>query len=427
VEFHSEVVMKLIVVVFSCLLLVPAVCAQYQADSQSGDLIFYKPMGWELKDSPRGALIVAPLTPPSKAFIALLPATDLQADLPTTFSTAWAGLQRQYRVVRGGQSSPWHSKKGIDGMTASAIVEDRSRAAWVMSVYIGKNGKRAETVLYMSNVAPDSGLGRTTAEILGHVLDSLGFANGPGDPNRELAAKPVPLPKGTGKFNGLYRAIGQIDMNPFMAGTPGNPYKYKVGYKYVVFFPDGRFSEGFPGEGLDQLDEDTAMRRNPVGWGSYQMSGELGRITFLKTDPHDKQPIVWSIREISGGLEVQGDKYYPIERSDGLKLQGTFRRADYKSLSVGARQGITFFPDGRFSDEGVFKAAFVMVRNPISGHDDFDDGAPGRGTYRIENFTLQLNYANGRTKRTSLFIEPGKPRTDVSEIKLNTYSFARVP
>lgn len=424
--------MKLIVVCVSSLFLgllimVPAVSAQYEADSQSGDIIFYKPIGWELKDSPQGALIVAPLTPPSKAFIALLPATDLLTDLPTTFTTAWTGLQRDYRVVRGGQSAPWHSKKGIEGMTASAIVEDRSRADWVMSLYIGKNGNRAETVLYMSNVAPDSDVSHTTVEILGHVLDSLGFANGPGDPNRELAAKPVPLPKGTGKFNGLYRAIGQIDVNPFMAGTPGNPYKYKVGYKYVVFFPDGRFSEGFPGEGLDNLDEDTAMRRSPVGWGTYEMSGEVGRVTFLKTDPSEKQPIVWAIREISGGLEVHGDKYYPMERCDGLKLQGTFRRADYRTLSMGAQQGITFFPDGRFVDEGVFKAAFVMVRNPISGHDDFDDGASGRGTYRIANFTLELNYSNGRTKRTSFFIEPGKPKTDVSEFKLNTYTFARVP
>jgi hypothetical protein len=133
---------------------------------------------------------------------------------------------------------------------------------------------------------------------------------------------------------------------------------------------------------------------------------------------------VWAVREISGGVEIRGDKYYPMDPC-GLTLQGTFRRADYKTLSAGAQQGITFFRDGRFIDDGVLKAAFVMVRNPLNGNYDFDDGAPGRGTYRIANYTLELNYANGRTKRTSFLIEPGKPKTDISQFQLNTYSFAR--
>jgi hypothetical protein len=411
--------------VLSSTLLVPTVSAQYEADSQSGDWIFYKPIGWELKDSPQGTLLVSPLTPPSRALIALLPATDLVTDLRTTFNKAWAGFQNDYRVVQGGQPTSWRTKKGITGITTSAIVADRSRASWLISLYIAQNGNKAETILFMSNVPPNSDLSRTLVEILGHVLDSLGLANGAGDPNRELAAKPVPLAKRTGKFNGLYRAIGQIDTNPFMAGTPGNPYKYKVGYKYVVFLADGRFSEGFPDQGLDQLDEDMEIRRNPVGWGAYEMSGEVGRITFLKTDPTEKEPIVWAMREISGGVEVHGDKYYPMDPCNGLTLQGTFRRADYKTLSAGAQQGITFSRDGRFIDEGVLKAAFVMVRSPISGHYDFDDGAPGRGTYRIANNTLELNYSNGRTKRTSFLIDPGKSKTDVPQFLLNTYSFAR--
>jgi hypothetical protein len=417
--------MKFFLVVLSLLAVVPSVLAQYEADSQSGDWIFYKPIGWELKNSPQGDLIVAPLTPPSKAFIALLPATDLVTDLRTTFNSAWGGMQREYRVVQGGQPTPWRSKKGLAGIATSAMVADHSRANWLISLYIAQNGNKAETVLFMSNVTPNSDLSRTLVDVLGHVLDSLGFANGPGDPNRELAAKPVPLPRASGKFSGLYRAIGQIDTNPFMAGTPGNPYKYKLGYKYVVFLPDGRFSENFPDQGLDQLDEDKEIRRNPVGWGTYEMSGGVGRITFLKTEPTEREPIVWVMREISGGVEIRGDKYYPMEPCNGLTLQGTFRRADYKTLFAGAQQGITFFRDGRFIDEGVLKAASVMVRNPINGNYEFDDGAPGRGTYRIANNTLELNYSNGRTKRTSFLRDPERSKADVTQFQLNTYTFAR--
>jgi hypothetical protein len=65
------------------------------------------------------------------------------------------------------------------------------------------------------------------------------------------------------------------------------------------------------------------------------------------------------------------------------------------------------------------------VRNPINGNYEFDDGAPGRGTYRIANNTLELNYSNGRTKRTSFLLDPEKSKADVAQFQLNTYTFAR--
>ncbi len=109
-----------------------------------------------------------------------------------------------------------------------------------------------------------------------------------------------------------------------------------------------------------------------------------------------------------------------------MRLEGTFRRADYKTLYAGSQQGITFTPDGRFSDEGVFKAAAVMVRQPVGNGYDFDDGAPGSGTYRIANYTLELTYSDRKVKRTSIFLEPGASKTGVREFYLNTYKFARV-
>lgn len=418
--------MKLAIPLLCLLLVVPIAWAQYSADSQSGDFVFYMPRGWTRTESPQGTLLVAPLTAPRKAFIALMPATDLSTDLTALFNSSWSGLLRNYRVVQAQQPSPWHSKKGIDGMDAAAVVKDNTGVAWEIALFVTKNGSKAESVFFMNNSFQEKELNQTLTDVLHQVLDSLGFSGGVGDPNGELAAKPVPLPRGSGKYHGLYRAIGQIDTNPMMAGTPGNPYKYKVGYKYVVFFADGRFKEGFPDQGLDKLDEDTEMRRNPVGWGTYAFQGEIGKVTFLKVLPTDRESIVWMLRDISGGVEVHGDKYYPVDPCDGVKLQGTFRRADYQTLSAGARQGITLSPDGRFVDEGVFKAAFVMVRNPVSGNYDFDDGAAGNGTYRIANNTLELNYSNGRTKRTSFMIEPNKSKTDVASFQLNTYTFARM-
>lgn len=66
------------------------------------------------------------------------------------------------------------------------------------------------------------------------------------------------------------------------------------------------------------------------------------------------------------------------------------------------------------------------MRNPLNGSYDFDDGAPGSGTYRIANYTLQLTYSNQRVKRTSLFLDPGASKVGVREFYLNTWKFARV-
>ena len=227
---------------------------------------------------------------------------------------------------------------------------------------------------------------------------------------------PSALSAGKGRFDGLYRAVVQVvDYH----GAPQAGIKYD----YVVFLPDGGFKEGIAEQGLDGLNEAAEIRRDPVGWGAYEMNGSVGRIVFPPTE-YSREAIVWPIREYPDRLLVNGNEYHLLDKCDDLRLQGTFRRADYKT-TYGARQGIAFTPDGRFVDEGAFKAAGVMVRNR-SGGDDFDDGAPGNGTYRIANYTLELTYSNGRVKRTSFYIEPGTPKTGVREFYLNTWRFARV-
>jgi hypothetical protein len=392
-------------------------------DTQIGDYRFFMPRGWNRVDKPAGTMIVAPLTAPSMAYIALLPAVDLPSTLRAAFDEQWQGFRQQYRIVRGGEIKVQRLPHGFDAFTTRAVAVDQQGVRWQVFVMAAQQGKSLETIMFMSNVG-DPGTSAVLEDVLNRFLESLSF--GPGTRgtaagNRGAAASSeggmaLP-PRSKGRLNGIYRAIGVVNY-----GSGESP---RIGWRYVVFLPDGRFMEGFPDQGMDKLDEDAAIRRNPVGWGSYDLSGERGKITFTVTEPNEK-PIIWDLKEYSDHLSVNGDTYNLLGRVDGLNLEGTFRRADYKSLSPGAQQGITFTPDGQFVDEGVFKAAGVMVRRPGSDADDFDDGAPGRGTYRIANYTLELTYANGVTKRTSLFLEPGAAKTGVREFYLNTYKFARV-
>jgi hypothetical protein len=413
--------MKYLAVALCIFSFIPAVSAQeFEADSQANDFFFYMPRGWNRVERPDSTLLVAPLISPRMAYIALLPPVDLQPDLRTVFDTQWRGFLKDYRLLQGGETASQHSPKGYDSLFTAAVVSDRKRTSWVVFLMVAQNGTHAETLFYMSNVA-DRELASTLQTVLQQVIASIGFVNGAGDPRAAEAAKPVGLPKGKGKLNGIYRGLGTVSYGP--------QGQRIIGGRYVVFFPDGRFMEGFPDQGMDKLNEDTEIRRNPVGWGTYNPSGGPdghGKITFLITDPNEKEPIIWDFKEYADHLQVNRDSYYLLEGCNDLKLEGTFRREDYKTLYAEGKRGIAFTLDGQFVDEGAFAAAGVLVRKPVGTGEDFDDGRPGRGTYRIANYTLELKFSDGRIKRTSIYRDPGASKEKAGDFYLNTYHFTRV-
>jgi hypothetical protein len=68
----------------------------------------------------------------------------------------------------------------------------------------------------------------------------------------------------------------------------------------------------------------------------------------------------------------------------------------------------------------------VVVQYRTTRGYEFDDGAPGTGTYRVKHYSLELTYDNGHTKRAVFYIDPGKASGDVTAFWFNEYLFARV-
>lgn len=407
-----------------CVLLVTAAAtAQDAPDTQVGDFLFKMPIGWNRTQQGDVTYIKPPFGPQGTATLIGLASNNMEGDLQTSFNTLWGGYKSQYRILEGGDIRSEHAPNGYNAFYTRAIASDKSGQRWRVFVMGAQFKSRIETVMFMSNVFSRE-LAETHDRVFNSFLSSLRFtdesadeaAAKAGDAERKTAGAPAAgLPRGKGKFNGIYRAVGQT-------GDPLSPQR-GIAYKYVAFFPDGRFLEKLPEQGLEKLNADQEIRINPVGWGTYEMIGETGRIVFPPSES-SKNPIVWSFKEYSDHLKLGGDDYFLLDPCNGLTLAGTFRRSDYQT-TYGARQGITFNPDGTFVDEGVFKAANVMVRNP-AGNSDFDDGAPGRGTYRIAKYTLELTYSNGRVKRTSFLLDPEMSKTAVTEFFLNTWKFRRV-
>lgn len=411
--------------VFSvCVLALAAgVAAQEAPDTQVGDFLFKMPLGWNRVDQGDMTYIEAPSPPPgTKTFFALA-TNNLEGDLQASFKTLWNGYRSQNQILQGGEIGSQHSPNGYDAFYTAAIAADSQGQRWKVFVLGAQFKNHIETIMFMSNVF-DPELSATYENIFHSFLSSLRFTNESageaaakaGDAARRSAGAPVAgLPRGKGKFNGIYRAVGQT-------GDPLSPQR-GLRYKYVAFFPDGRFMEGIPYQGLEKFNEDIEIRIDPVGWGTYEMVGDVGRIVF-PPDENSKDSTVWTFKEYPDHLKLRGENYILLDRCNGLRLTGTFRLSNYQS-TYSAKQGITFNADGTFVDEGVFKAAGVMVRD-AAGHFDFDDAARGRGAYRIANYTLELTYSHG-VKRTSFFLDPEMPKTAVREFYLNTSKFARVP
>jgi hypothetical protein len=405
------------------LLLTTTLRAQDAPDTQIGDFLFKMPIGWNRTSQGDITYIKPPFGPEGTVTFFALGADNLQSDLRTSFNILWGGFKKQNRILEGGQILAEHSPHGYDALYTRAMVSDTNGRRWKVFVLGAQFKTRIETVMFMTN-AFSHDLAATNEQVFDSFLKSIRFTNeladeaaaNAADAERKASGAPVAgLSRGKGRFDGIYRAVGQT-------GDSLSPQR-GIDYKYVAFFPDGRFLEKLPVEGLDKLNESMEIRIDPVGWGTYEMRGDVGRIVFPPNE-YSKNSIVWPIKEYEDRLKLRGDEYVLLDRCNDIRLQGTFRRSDYKT-TYSARQGIAFTPDGRFVDEGVLAAAGVMVRN-AAGNSDFDDGAPGRGTYRIANYTLELSYSNGRVKRTSFLLDPEMSKTAVTEFFLNTWKFKRV-
>jgi hypothetical protein len=394
-------------------------------DTQAGDFVFRMPAGWVRHDRNDTTVLVSPNNTGRAVTYIMLAATPVgaSADVRVAFQGAWAHVIQGSRVAQGGRVAAKHFDGGFDGVYTSASLVDRSGqridVATVGTVY----GARFETVTYLTtdfrNDVYSAGQ-RTLSDFVKTLRFGATQAGGALQHDAAGFYTNLTLPRGTGKFDGVYRAVGQVDLTPV---GPGGVHH--IGAKYMTFFPDGRVKEGIPDRGMDGLDEDEEIRLHVTGWGTYAMDGENGKITFARASIYDQTTITWDIHEYPDRLEIHGDTYKKMESGDGVKLSGTFRRADYQTLSAGARQGITFTADGRFTDEGIFKAAFVQYRTS-KGY-EFDNGAPGTGTYRIKHYSLELTYDNGLSKRAVFCIDPGKAGGDVSSFWFSEYLFARVP
>ena len=169
---------------------------------------------------------------------------------------------------------------------------------------------------------------------------------------------------------------------------------------WLVMFSDGSFYYDLPLEGLQNFDRTKSKIEESEYWGVYQIHGSTG--IWKRADYGEEAVKIDS----QGNILLMGTTYYRLNSVDGKKLDGSWtyyaNPSDVWDHPDQDKPILTFSDEGRFADYGLFKADYL----PIPEYYD-DDGysvperavAPGQGSYEIRDFTLILNYDDGRIRR----------------------------
>jgi hypothetical protein len=417
----------------------PTLIAQgpVQTDTQFGDFLFKAPLGWTQRPAGNTLAFEAPPAIPGTSTSLVLASYGIDTDLRTSFTKAWQALQTQYRVQQSGQVLSQRLPGGNEALCVSALADDPQGKHWAAMFLMAQNGSRSELVLFATDDLRPAALA-TYRGVLAAFLATVHF-QGPGPvTGGQPAAAPVAMPAGTGKLAGIYRAATRDGIDPTATLDLFDPARKTPEYSFLTFFPDGRIKRGLIGNGFDGYVADSFFRHDIANgghmasqWGVYQVAGAGGRIVFA--DPRlAGQQLVSGLRgEVQNfgvypdRLQIQGDTYYLLDCGNGLKLQGI-----YKPSGDTSQPGIKFTADGEFVDEGILdtrsSTAIGLVGGGVAIGYGFDSPRAGRGRYRITNYSLHLNYTNGKLPSPLFYIEPGSSRENVQTLYIGNVKYQLV-
>lgn len=440
-----------------CLLCAASIMSpQSLSESRVGDFVFQMPTDWHSSNRNSKTYLVPNASRDSSTYIELGAHDTGDDSLLNGFNSEVATIERDYRVLTRGQIVSQHSPNGFDYYTTTEVLSDRDGKQWVAAIMGARNGRRLESVLFMTCESKDQlrdaylnayrkflgtirFLPPQTNQFLQQAEPWTGneeLSNSGRPIERNMSATPSgplsadQLPSIPGKFNGIFRAL--VKEGASISASPNPPASSADAptYRFLVLFSDGSALRGLPEVGLSALK--ASVRRDvfrggdsAARWGMYRMTGNSGSVVFADPAAAGRQLVTgewggdrWEIRENVDRLEVNGDTYIMLDGGiPGQKLMGV-----YKPLGDRKKPGITFTRDGRFEDEGILA---VIGSTPAGvGHAAGGSFGPGRGTYYIGDYTLALNYDDGQRPPLLFWVDPRTP--NAQNIYVNNVKFQRV-
>jgi hypothetical protein len=264
---------------------------------------------------------------------------------------------------------------------------------------------RAGAICILGLVWTTGALAQAAPRNAGNVVykDAKSRANGERNLN--------PLPSGRARLSGLY--VTQDMQNS--VGPGGNMYA-GVMFRFYYFLPNGYAYMGAKEAGLESLqcDRPTVNEYGDPLCTTY--SADDGQIRIGPQNPS-------RLRRNGNDLRIGDYDFTLVPRANNLRLNGTY---DYFSAgsSAAVSSSFTFSRDGRFKGSN-FTGVMVDTDPTNSGQTGGarvavtgSSSAQREGTYRIDGYTMELNYTDGRRARAFFAVVAG---SDVVRIGSRTY------
>jgi hypothetical protein len=314
----------------------------------------------------------------------------------------WTNAVNGRRVL---QSNPTENSRDPSGRTwtvDSAAIEEGG-GVYVLALAVVELNGRAEGFLVVSTPQAIERYQSTIDAVFNSVrARAAPTATSAAREKAPSSGQPNPLGSpGPGRLAGVWTAT----THELRYGVGGLANQAVV--TELILFADGAALFGMPPEGLLGFDRKAHRARSPERWGTYTLRDK--RLAITRAGKEQQYAVLSTgaleNRYMEGGVERTGARYLPRPSLDGVRLEGEVRRKDHwpapgNTSGIGTLPGCTFAGDGTFRDE---KLMWIVLpeREGASKEAHEKRVAPGRGRYRLEHWTLVLEYDDGRVNQVS--------------------------
>jgi len=343
-----------------------------------GNLIFTVPAGWTLEpDGENYALRLPPRynDPQRWVNLAIFKSAVSCGNIATDFNNAWQKILGSYTKSQEPYLIKEKSIKGYDIIRGGTIIRKGNDMPLYAHLWAAKVRDQLETILVFANNNNDFDIAVNTE--IKPFWAKLKFKNLP-----ENAPANYTL-KGNG-IQGIY--TGMQSGITLSGGIAKN-------ISFLIIYNDGKIKRAnqLPENGFNNFDREVDREINAGYWGAYDL--KKGMVVFDNDNP--KRTLGFTYR--APKVIYNEYAFNKLPAVDGLTLSGTYT-ADKSPAAISAfghEPVIIFYMDGRFKDN----TALYYVKNY-----DALLKAPGSGKYTISNFTIELQYDDGRGRASFPFI-----------------------
>jgi hypothetical protein len=211
-----------------------------------------------------------------------------------------------------------------------------------------------------------------------------------------------------GVWQGISMSVGQA--------KPGAELGAELKVKQLIFFSNGRafFGKNFPVEGLDELNTLVKAENNRRDWGTYTFNNGKGVLKL----PYGDIPLRMENSKLIITSMKTDHAFIKANAVDGARFNGTYALSskNFAGEETGKIPAINFTADGKFKDNGALSILYHEYIDCLN-----TAKYPGTGTYEVKNYSVILNYSDGRKIKIA-FIGTDYDKTNQSPATL-TLSF----